>query len=192
MIRLFVAVEVEDVESWRRILEFRDAVASCSIDGGIKPVEDENIHLTLRFIGEVPESYLPRIIACLRVVESFESFRMTIRGVGAFPSIARPRVVWVGVSEGAEVLRRIRDSFEGCLRPLAKGDHEEFVPHITVARIKGRYRPECLAAYLRKYESADFGASPVTSVKLKMSQLTPKGPIYTDVAVFRLKPHGGP
>ncbi len=191
MIRLFVAVEIEDVGSWRRILEFRDAVASCAIDGGIKPVEDENIHITLRFIGEVPEHYLPRIVECLRVVENFESFRMVIRGTGAFPNIARPRVVWVGIGEGADALRRIRSSFEGCLKPLAKEDREEFVPHITVARIKGRYRPECLAAYLKKYESVDFGASPVTQVKLKRSQLTPRGPIYTDVSVFRLKAHGG-
>ncbi len=192
MIRLFVAVEVEDAGLWRRILEFRDAVVSCALDGGIKPVEDENIHITLRFIGEVPESYVPKIVGCLRAVESFESFRMTVRGVGAFPSVARPRVVWVGVGEGAEALRRLRDSFEACLRPLAREDREEFVPHITVARVKGRYRPDCLAAYLRKYETVDFGTSPVTQVKLKRSQLTPKGPIYTDIASFRLKAHGGP
>ncbi|MEM1930909.1 MAG: RNA 2',3'-cyclic phosphodiesterase [Sulfolobales archaeon] len=190
MIRLFVAVEIEDLEAWRRIIEFRDAVTSCSIDGGIKPVEGENIHITLRFIGEVPESYLTRIVECLRVVENFKKFHISIHGVGAFPSTARPRVLWVGVKDGAEVLKAIRNSFEGCIKTISKEDHGEFVPHITVARIKGRFRQDCLATYLKKYEFADFGVSSVTQVKLKRSQLTPKGPIYTDVAVFRLRNDG--
>ncbi|MCS7099320.1 MAG: RNA 2',3'-cyclic phosphodiesterase [Sulfolobales archaeon] len=190
MVRLFVAVELENADTWRKILEFRDVVASCSIDGGIKPVEDENIHLTLRFIGEVPEIHVPRIIECLNVVRNFKKFSLSLRGVGAFPSVARPRVVWVGVREGAEELRIVRNSFENCLKTLAEEDREEFVPHITVARIKGRYRHECLLTYIRKYELVDFGVSPVTQVKLKKSQLTPKGPIYSDVAVFRLKNDG--
>ncbi|MEM2006735.1 MAG: RNA 2',3'-cyclic phosphodiesterase [Sulfolobales archaeon] len=191
MIRLFVAVEIENTESWRRIIEFRDAIASCSIDSGIKPVEDENIHITLRFIGEVSESYLPRIVGCLRVVENFKKFHISVHGAGAFPNTAKPRVVWVGVKDGAEVLKNIRNSFESCLKTIAKEDHEEFIPHITVARIKGRYKPDCLATCLRRYEFVDFGISPVTQVKLKRSQLTPKGPIYTDVVVFRLRDDGG-
>lgn len=191
MIRLFVAVEIENIELWRKILEFRNAIVSCSVNSGIKPVEDENIHITLRFIGEVPESLLTRIMECLRIVQNFREFHLTVHGVGAFPSVVRPRVVWVGIKEGAETLKSVRNSFESCLRTLAKEDHEEFVPHITVARIKGRYRPECLATYLRRYELAEFGSSPVTQVKLKKSQLTPRGPIYTDVAVFRLKGDDG-
>ncbi|MCX8184490.1 MAG: RNA 2',3'-cyclic phosphodiesterase [Sulfolobales archaeon] len=190
MIRLFVAVEIENTEAWRSILEFRDAITSCSINGGIKPVEDENIHLTLRFIGEVSEVYLPRIIECLKLVQNFKKFDLSLYGVGAFPSIARPRVVWVGVREGAEVLKNMRSSFESCLKTLVEEDREEFTPHITVARIKGRYRHECLFAYTRKYEFASFGVSPVTQIKLKRSQLTPRGPIYSDVAVFRLKSDG--
>lgn len=187
MIRLFVAVEIEDINTWRKILEFRDSVASCSIDGGIKPVEDENVHLTLRFVGEVPESYIQRITECLNVVESFNKFSITIQGVGAFPNVARPRVVWVGITSGADVLRRIRNSFEGKLRSIVGEDREEFTPHITVARIKGRYGAECLSESLRRYETTTFGISPVTQIKLKRSQLTPRGPIYTDIAVFRLK-----
>lgn len=187
MIRLFVAIEIEDVETWRRILDFRNSLASCSINGGIKPVEDENIHLTLRFIGEVPDNYVGRIIEYLRVVENFKKFSITVQGVGAFPSVARPRVLWVGITSGVDILRRIRSSFEGQLKSLVGEDGEEFVPHITVARIKGRYKAECLSENLRRYEATTFGVSPVTQVKLKRSQLTPKGPIYTDIATFRLK-----
>jgi len=187
VLRLFIAVEVEEVEVWRRILEFRDAISSCSINGGIKPVEDENIHLTLRFIGEVPEAYLPKISECVQLCSNFAEFTMGIRGVGAFPSSARPRVIWVGIREGAEMLRTIRNTLERCVKSYAVEDREEFVPHITVARIKGRYRADCLLEYLRSYEDKDFGTTRVTQVKLKRSQLTPKGPIYTDLVVARLK-----
>ncbi|MCC6014322.1 MAG: RNA 2',3'-cyclic phosphodiesterase [Desulfurococcaceae archaeon] len=187
MLRLFIAVEVEDVEVWRRIIEFRDAVASCSIDGGIKPVEDENIHLTLRFIGEVPETYLPKISECVQLCSNFAEFTMSVRGVGAFPNLSRPRVIWVGVKEGVEVLRSIRNTLERCVKSYAVEDREEFVPHITVARVKGRYRADCLLEYLKSYEDRDFGITRVTQVKLKRSQLTPRGPIYTDLVVARLK-----
>jgi 2'-5' RNA ligase len=187
VLRLFVAVEVEDVEVWRRIVEFRDAVASCSIDGGIKPVEDENIHLTLRFIGEVPETYLPKISECVQLCSNFAEFTMNVRGVGAFPNLSRPRVIWVGVKEGVEVLRSIRNTLERCVKSYAVEDREEFVPHITVARVKGRYRADCLLEYLKSYEDRDFGITRVTQVKLKRSQLTPRGPIYTDLVVARLK-----
>jgi 2'-5' RNA ligase len=187
VLRLFIAVEVEDVEVWRRIIEFRDAVASCSIDGGIKPVEDENIHLTLRFIGEVPETYLPKISECVQLCSNFAEFTMGVRGVGAFPNLSRPRVIWVGVKEGVEVLRSIRNTLERCVKSYAVEDREEFVPHITVARVKGRYRADCLLEYLKSYEDRDFGITRVTQVKLKRSQLTPRGPIYTDLVVARLK-----
>lgn len=189
MLRLFIAVEVEDVEVWRRIIAFRDAITSCSINGGIKPVENENIHLTLRFIGEVPETYLPRISECVQLCSNFTEFSMGIHGVGVFPSLSRPRVIWVGIKEGAEVLKSIRNTLERCVKSYAIEDREEFVPHITVARIKGKYRADCLLDYLRSYEDRDFGITRVTQVKLKRSQLTPRGPIYADLVVARLKKH---
>lgn len=187
MVRLFVAVEIENKDVLREVIKFRDAVVACSRQRGIKGVEDENIHMTLRFIGEVPESVLPQVSECVRWAEEYVKFQVRIEGVGAFPSASRPRVLWVGVTEGFERLRAVREGLEGCLRPYAQPDREEFVPHITVGRVKGSFDLQCLKRVLEAYEKTVFGTSQVTQVKLKKSVLRPEGPVYTDVVVAGLK-----
>lgn len=185
--RLFVAVEIENRDVLKEVIRFRDAVVACSRQRGIKGVEDENIHLTLRFIGEVPDDSLPQISECVRRAGEYVKFQMRVEGVGAFPSPSRPRVLWVGVTEGFEKLRVIRDGLEGCLRPYAQPDRGEFVPHITVGRVKGSFDMQCLKRVLETYENTVFGLSPVTQVKLKKSVLRPEGPVYTDVVAVDLK-----
>ncbi len=186
MVRLFVAVEIENQAVLNRIIKAKNELLACSKGRGIKPVEDENIHLTIRFIGEVPESLLPNIYACVKEASKVKSFEMTVKGMGAFPSPARPRVVWVGVEKGAHELRRIRDLMEPCLRRHSKPDRNKFVPHITIARIKGGYDPACLRSIIEGYAEELFGESRVTAVKLKKSTLRPEGPIYTDLLTVKL------
>lgn len=182
-----MAVEIENNDVLRNVIRFRDAVVSCSKGRGIKGVEDENIHLTLRFIGEVPDDYVPRISECVARVNEFTKFNMRIEGVGAFPSVSRPRVLWVGIAEGFDKLRSIRSRLEECLRRYAEPDREEFVPHITVGRVKGSYDPACLKNAISTYENTLFGLTQVSKVKLKRSVLRPEGPVYTDVTVVDLK-----
>jgi 2'-5' RNA ligase len=187
LVRLFVAVEIESSDVLRNVIKFRDAVVSCSKERGIKGVEDENIHLTLRFIGEVPDSYVPQISECVMRAKEFTKFQMRIEGVGAFPSVSKPRVLWVGITEGFDKLRSIRNSLEECLKRYAQPDREEFVPHITVGRVKGHYDPACLKNIISTYENSLFGLTQVTQVKLKRSILRPEGPVYMDVTVVDLK-----
>lgn len=185
--RLFVAVEIENSDVLKNVIKFRDAVVSCSRGRGIKGVEDENIHLTLRFIGEVPEGYVSHISECVARAKEFTKFQIRIEGVGAFPSVSRPRVLWVGITEGFDKLRTIRSRLEECLRSYAEPDREEFVPHITVGRVKGSYDSTCLKNVISSYENTLFGFSQVSKVKLKRSILRPEGPVYMDVTVIDLK-----
>lgn len=187
MVRLFVAVELENPEVLKRVISFKNYVLSCSKQGGIKGVEDENIHLTLRFIGEVSEGLLPKIYECVKSLENIRRFDMVVAGVGTFPSLSRPRVVWVGVKDGVEELSRLRKLLDACLEKYVKLEREDFVPHITVGRVKGSVDPACLREVLHNYENFNFGASPVTQVKLKRSLLRPEGPIYNDILVVNLK-----
>jgi len=186
-VRLFVAVEIENNDVLKNVTKFRDAVVSCSKGRGIKGVEDENIHLTLRFIGEVPDDYVPYISECVARAKEFTKFQIRIEGVGAFPSVGRPRVLWVGITEGFDKLRSIRDRLEECLKRYAEPDREEFVPHITVGRVKGSYDPICLKNVVSSYENILFGFTQVSKVKLKRSILRPEGPVYMDVTVIDLK-----
>ncbi|MEM0347883.1 MAG: RNA 2',3'-cyclic phosphodiesterase [Zestosphaera sp.] len=187
LVRLFVAVEIENSDVLRNVTRFRDAIVSCSKGKGIKGVEDENIHLTLRFIGEVPDSYVPQISECVSRANEFTKFQVRIEGVGAFPSVSRPRVLWVGITEGFDKLRAIRNRLEECLRRYAEPDREEFVPHITVGRVKGSYDNVCLKNVISTYENTLFGLTQVSKVKLKKSILRPEGPVYTDITVVDLK-----
>jgi 2'-5' RNA ligase len=172
LVRLFIAVEIEDRDVLSRIIGVRDRILGLGAD--LKPVEDENIHLTLRFLGDVEDSMVPSIERVLEPLSGFQPFRMRVRGLGVFPDLRSPRVVWVGVGEGSEVLRSMRG-----LRVFE--DEHGFTPHITIARVRGRSGLDRLARYVEENSEMDLGFSSVTRVVLKRSVLTPRGPIYSDV-----------
>ncbi len=176
MVRVFIAVDIEDPVVIGRLASIRDTLVSTGVP--MKPVEDQNMHITLRFIGEVPESMVDDIYEAMKPAR-FKEFTMRLKGLGAFPSITRPRVLWIGVEEGAEELRRIRDTIEAGLRRLGlRPEKERFIPHVTLARVKGRGRMERLVRVLTEYSGYEAGTVVVRSVRLKQSILTPKGPIY--------------
>ena len=185
--RLFVAVEIEDPTTLTNIIKFRDSVLACSDNRGFKGVEDDNIHITIRFIGEVPDAYVKDVSKCLERAANIPKFNISVKGVGAFPSLGRPRVIWVGISEGVNHLEKLRNLLEPCLKNYAKPDHAGFKPHITVARVKGRFNRACLAEVMHAYENQEFGSFTVTKVVLKRSILRPQGPLYIDIKSVNLK-----
>jgi 2'-5' RNA ligase len=183
--RLFVAIEIEDNSTLSRIIGVRDRISGLGVD--LKPVEDENIHLTLRFLGDVEDSLVPSIYRAVDELSSFGSFVMRVRGLGAFPNTKNPRVVWVGVADGSEILRSMRSALDRGLRGLrVHEDEHAFHPHITIARVRGRSNLDILSRYIEENIDLEFGLSPVTKVVLKKSTLTPRGPIYSDLRVVAL------
>ena len=180
MVRAFIAVEIENMDVLSRIIKMRDQIVSTGAD--IKPVEDENIHLTIRFLGEFPESDLSIVQSALEGLRDLKSFNIHITGLGAFPNIIRPRVIWVGVSEGSDRLKSIRSMIDKGLRGgRFHRDQHEFSPHITLARVRSARNVDRLVELLNSYRDHDFGWSPVTRIVVKRSTLTPRGPIYNDI-----------
>ncbi len=176
VLRAFIAIDIDEVEVLKKIIAFRDAIAATGAD--IKIVEDENIHLTLRFLGNISETMVDDIYEILKSIK-FKPFKIRISGVGCFPNINRPRVIWVGVSEGYDELKRIRNELERKLRGLGfKPEREEFVAHITVARVKSGRKREAIRKVLEEYKDFDAGEMTVKYIRLKQSILTPHGPIY--------------
>ncbi len=175
MVRLFIAVDIEDPAVLSRLASVRDTIASAG--GRFKPVETHNMHFTLRFLGEVDEHLVEEIRRALESI-AFKSFRARIKGVGAFPSIARPRVIWAGVEEGYDEFRELRRQVEAAVRRLGfKPEKEEFIPHVTLLRAKSRVPPK-VSKLLAEYADYDFGLIGVERIRLKQSILTPRGPIY--------------
>src|SRR3989449_10290073 len=117
-----------------------------SLGGDLKPVERENIHLTLKFLGNVMASKLEEIKSALTQV-AFPPFSLEMKGAGAFPNLNRLNVIWVGVGEGLRQVELIFVQTEKLLDQLGlRRETRDFSPHITVARVKsGRKRDEIAA-----------------------------------------------
>jgi 2'-5' RNA ligase len=189
-IRSFIAIEIENEETLKRIIKLKHVLEDLDLDA--KFVEDENIHLTIRFLGEVPLSTIEQTKEVLEYVASIvKPFIIKIAGLGAFPSTNRPRVIWVGVVEGFEKLTEIRKIIDSeimrrGLREVQRDQHE-FSPHITIARLRSYKNLEKLKPLFLEYVNYEFGLSEITQIKLKKSTLTPRGPIYSDIHVTKLK-----
>ena len=150
-----------------------------SLGGDLKPVERENIHLTLKFLGNVSASKLEEIRSALEQVV-FPPFSLEIRGAGAFPNLKRMNIVWIGIGEGWSQVELIYEQTEKLLHQLGfSRETRAFSPHITVARVRsGRKRDE-IAAFLSNLTDESFGTFTVENVRLKQSILSPSGPRYS-------------
>jgi len=176
-IRSFVSIDFEDSQVLSRIKSVMSSLSA--LGGDLKPVEEDNIHLTLKFLGNVSASKLEEIKSSLTQV-TFPPFSLEIKGAGAFPSLKRMNVVWVGVGEGWSQVELIYEQTEKLLHQLGfSRETRPFSPHITVARVKsGRKRDE-IAAFLGHLTDESFGTFNVQSVRLKQSVLSPSGPKYS-------------
>ncbi len=172
--RTFVAVEISNEDIINSIKKFQTKI---NIDA--KPVESRNFHFTLQFLGEVSEEILQKIIQALRKIE-FSSFSVNLKGVGAFPKPKFPRVIWVGTDDdGGNMLIQLSKKVEKVLEPLGFFSNKPFKPHITIFRIKKKVKD--ITKELNSKKTIDFGIQEITNIKLKKSELTPSGPIYSDL-----------
>jgi 2'-5' RNA ligase len=154
---------------------------------GIRWVGLDGIHITLKFLGEVPESDIPRISEVLsHTIKGIPKFSLLIGGLGGFPSINNPRVIWIGVEGDIETLNNLHRNIEDEFSKLGfKRDREEFVPHVTLGRVK-KARGN-IGITLRSFsQSPKFPSFEVSDVKLFKSTLTPDGAIYNVLKSFKL------
>ncbi len=176
-VRSFASIDLDD----EKVLSQVESIMSSlqSLGGDLKPVERDNIHLTLKFLGSVSTGKIEEIKSALRQV-TFPPFSLEIKGAGAFPNLKRMNVIWVGVGEGWSQVELIYEQTEGLLYQLGfSRETRPFSPHITVARVKsGRKRDE-IAAFLGHLTDESFGTFNVENVRLKQSVLTPLGPKYS-------------
>ncbi len=145
----------------------------------MKPVERDNIHLTLKFLGNVDAKIIANIKSALATVK-FPPFQMEIKGTGAFPSLGRMSVIWVGIEEGWTQVQQVYEQTESILSALGfKRESRSFSPHITIARVRsGKHRDE-IAGLLRRLEQKSFGTFLADKVRLKQSVLSSAGPRYS-------------
>ncbi|MEM2109203.1 MAG: RNA 2',3'-cyclic phosphodiesterase [Candidatus Odinarchaeota archaeon] len=183
-IRAFIAVDVDESSVVAKISAVKKSVEDENVK--IKFVEDNNLHLTLKFLGEVEEDLIPRIVETLSNLKH-PSFKVELRGVGYFtPSY--PRVLWIGIEEGGEKLSRLSAIIDDEISQLGfKKEGKNFTPHLTIGRIKYVKNRHRLADKIQGLKDTVLGSFNVENFKLKRSTLTPKGPIYETIREFRLE-----
>ncbi|MBU4271676.1 MAG: RNA 2',3'-cyclic phosphodiesterase [Planctomycetes bacterium] len=155
----------------------------------VKWVEPCNLHLTLKFLGEVHQREIPRVCRAVELgAAEVAPFPLDVRGAGAFPNAARPRTVWLGAGEGAEQMVRLHDRVEAALAELGyREEHRRFQVHLTIGRVRGGGPGIVeLGSLLEKHADFSAGKMTVERVTVFASQLTPAGPIYEVLGSARL------
>lgn len=144
---------------------------------GIKLVKPQNMHATLKFLGETSEGKLGDIEQRLRQI-TFSSFKCSLKGAGVFPNENYIRVVWVGVESNGQ-LEKLAEDVIGSLKGYGKDDR--FSAHITIARVKKKVE---INEFLKKHAEEEIGGFEVKSFQLMESVLSREGPTYSVVARF--------
>jgi 2'-5' RNA ligase len=170
-------VDLDDANIKNRISKVQQDLERTGAN--LKIVQPEIMHLTLRFLGEIPQATIQRVIEAMGDTR-FAPFEVEFAGVGVFPNIRRISVVWIGISRGQERLEVIFQQLEPKLRQIGlPPDNKGFSPHLTIARVKSGLNKEPLAKSIENMREVEFGKMEVQAVRLKKSTLTPRGPIYT-------------
>jgi 2'-5' RNA ligase len=153
----------------------------------LKRVESQNLHFTVKFFGELSESQVEEIDRRLKSVE-LKQLEVEVAGVGAFPDLRNPRVVWVGVAPpDVAMVTSIAETVIRAVDGIGEPEDHKYHPHITLARVRSGRNKQELVRFIESNRERDFGVSPVRTLKLKSSILTPRGPTYTDLKVYELK-----
>ncbi len=182
-IRSFVAIDVDNEEILTR---FSSVQKKLKLSGGdLKLVQPSNIHVTMHFLGDIQQHMVEKIADRMEEL-TFSPFNAEIAGVGVFPSIKRPRIIWAGIHEGREKIVNIYDQLEIELTKLGfKKNERRFTPHITIVRVRSGRNKDELTHCLQEVADFTFGVLQVNCVKLKKSVLTPQGPIYSSLKEVR-------
>lgn len=182
--RTFFAVDIED--------EIRTSISLLiddfhKVEKNIKWVKPENIHITIYFFGEVQDTDLNELEIILKnVVKGLQPFIVTIKGISAFPSMERPRVIWIGVQNPTRELNTIYDRINRGLNETGlkiKRDVKGYTPHLTIGRVKGKYDKRVINEIQDKRDM-EFGIFQVKNIILYQSILKREGPIYKPLKIF--------
>jgi 2'-5' RNA ligase len=176
VLRTFIAADVASTPALLRLLDRLQELGD-----RFRPVKPDDLHVTLKFLGDTSESDIGVVGAVVkRVIESRAAFHVRLAGVGTFPNAHRPAVVWVGL-DPAESLRQIAGVLDNDLSGLGfPSEQRLFIPHLTLLRVK-MHPPEALYSLLAEESQSDFGMVEISRVHLYRSELTRSGPRYTQL-----------
>jgi len=178
--RTFIAIEIPE-EIKKEMVELQRRLRSSAVDASWP--RPEGIHLTLKFLGEIPEAKVSEVQEALKSAASRSgAFRLEVEGVGTFPHPQNARVVWIGLSGDIDKLTALQTAIEdGMERIGMKREDRPFTPHLTLGRIKYIRSKEIWLKALESLKDIRLPGFDVTAVSLMKSELKRTGAVYTEV-----------
>lgn len=190
--RLFVAIELpDDILAVLGTIQEQTRANLGSAANLLRWSRPEGIHLTLQFLGDVPVARIQAIEEALQAAcRGIAPFSLEVGGLGAFPNMRRPRVVWVGLAGDTEAALQLAGSVHAGLEPLGYHPDKDFSPHMTIARVRegaqaGQLAPLTRVLSLTDEVLATPTAFTVGSISLMQSRMQAGGSVYTQHALVR-------
>ena len=181
--RTFVAIDLP-AEIRRKITQLQDLLKPTTTQ--VRWTRPEGLHLTLKFIGEIPQEKVEEATSRLASIRVPAPLSIAVRGAGYFPNERSPRVIWVGVDGGPD-LPALAAQVEEALLPLGiQKENRSFAGHLTLGRLKVPGKIPLLQEVLRRQEPLEFGSFSADEFFLYESQLSPGGSLYRKMAQFAL------
>jgi 2'-5' RNA ligase len=181
-IRTFISIDLQDKEIIRNIINIQRSFREDNFK--IKYVEEDNLHFTLKFFGEVEKEKLQIIENNLSSISVPE---LSLKGIGCFtPSF--PRVLWAGVEKGGDELRRLSKNIEDKMNTLGfPSEKKGFSAHLTIGRIKYLKDKKYFLEKIDTFRELILGEYTINNFRLKKSTLSPEGPIYETLREYKLE-----
>jgi RNA 2',3'-cyclic 3'-phosphodiesterase len=185
MKRLFAAIKVNPEEQLLRT--FADLKKRLS-DEKITWVNEQKIHITMKFFGDTKEEQIPIIeTVCNEIVTAHRRFGLHLENVGIFGSSYNPRVIWFGIRENKTIAQLANELLDTLQENGFPRDNQHFRPHLTIGRIKHIQNKRYFQQVLDQFKNCYLQRVPVDQMELIESKLTPHGPVYTTINSFKLK-----
>ena len=182
-IRSFLAIDI-DADLLDKIKTVEDEFKK--IDANIKYVNIENMHLTLKFFGNIDLNRIDKISCSVKkVINEHKPFKINIKGSGAFPNTKQIKVIWIGLEENNDFIT-LQKNLDNEFNKLGFNLERNYKSHLTIGRMKNGKNKNLIQDKIKEYEDYNIGSMTVKKIALKKSTLTPQGPIYENIEVFKL------
>ena len=165
MFRGFIAVDINAIPG---IIQLLDEIKSSNAD--VKLVESQNIHITLKFLGDVQKDKINKIEEIIKKsTEGIKPFKIKLNGTGVYPNKNYIRVIWIGIKDTEKLAIIAKNIDQGTSHLGFKKEKRDFSAHLTLGRVKTSKNKEILLKKIENYEDFDFGLQDVNSIKFKKS-----------------------
>lgn len=191
--RAFIAIELSN-EIRGSLAQIESHLKYSGAD--VKWVEKDNIHLTLKFLGEITEEKSEKIKYILdEIAKQTKPFELSLKiskegsgiFVGAFPNLDHPRVIWVGLDKGAAESRLVAEKVDDAFLKIGfRKESRPFAAHLTIGRVRSSKNKEALKEKISNLQFKAYSLQLIDAITLFQSSLTPKGPIYTKIHESKL------